>query len=60
MDFRQELASRENRDEFDNLARQDHFVTRQDVRNCQRNSIDFANFGHTSDAESVQSLVQKL
>ena len=50
VDFRQEVASKGNRDDFDELAQRDPFVTRKDVRNYHRRAIDFAKFGHTNDA----------
>ena len=59
-DIRGNLGKRHVRENFDETAHRKHFLTRQDCRNACRKLKDFKNHRHSSDAISVQRIVNEL
>lgn len=60
IDIRAEIGERHKRDKFDEVATRKHFITRQDCRNVCRKLRDFTNHRHSSDAISVDRIVNEL
>ena len=59
-DIREDIGTRHQRHEFDEVVTRKHFITQQDCRNACRKTCDFTNHRHANDAISVDRIVREL